>query len=85
MSLSIWRWFWTPTRGGWLAGNWGGSLVAELAIGALQMALRQRDWQGGELIHHSDQKFGTSTPRETTPGCWSKKEIEISMSRRGNP
>jgi hypothetical protein len=37
---------------GWELGR---SLQVELAIGALQMALTGRNWNAGELIHHSDQ------------------------------
>jgi putative transposase len=65
---------------GWQLGR---SLVAELAIGALQMALKQRDWQAGELIHHSDQ--GAQYASGDYTGLLEQKEIQISMSRRGNP
>jgi transposase InsO family protein len=65
---------------GWQLGR---SLVAELAIGALQMALKQRDWQGGVLIHHSDQ--GAQYASGDYTGLLEQKEIQISMSRRGNP
>jgi putative transposase len=61
----------------------GRSLQAELASNALHMALKQRDWQVGELIHHSDQgaQYASTAYTSILEQC----EIQISMSRRGNP
>jgi transposase InsO family protein len=65
---------------GW---NLGRTLHAELAIGALQMALSRRSWKAEGLIHHSDQgvQYASSEYTEILERC----EILISMSRRGNP
>jgi putative transposase len=65
---------------GWKLGR---TLHAELAIGALHMALSQRKWKAEGLIHHSDQgvQYASSEYTETLQRC----EIQISMSRRGNP
>jgi putative transposase len=65
---------------GW---NLGRTLHAELATGALYMALSQRSWKAEGLIHHSDQgvQYASSEYTEILQRC----EIQISMSRRGNP
>ena len=61
----------------------GRSLEAELAIRALHMALKGRDWNVGELIHHSDQgaQYASTAYTYILEQC----EVQISMSRRGNP
>lgn len=61
----------------------GRTLAAGLAIRALQMALKDRNWKAEELIHHSDQgvQYAASDYTEILEQC----EILISMSRRGNP
>jgi putative transposase len=61
----------------------GDSLQVELAIGALQMALKGRNWKAGELIHHSDQGVQDASLEYTQ--ILKQREILISMSRRGNP
>jgi putative transposase len=65
---------------GWELGR---SLQVELAIGALQMALKERNWKVGELIHHSDQGVQYASLEYTQ--ILKQREILISMSRRGNP
>jgi transposase InsO family protein len=65
---------------GW---NLGRTLEAELAIGALQMALSGRDWKAEELIHHSDRGVQYASIDYTR--LLEENEIQISMSRRGNP
>ena len=65
---------------GWELGR---TLQVELAIGALQMALKGRNWKGGELIHHSDQGVQYASLEYTQ--ILKQREILISMSRRGNP
>jgi putative transposase len=65
---------------GWELGR---SLQVELAIGALQMALKERNWKAGELIHHSDQGVQYASLEYTQ--ILKQREILISMSRRGNP
>jgi putative transposase len=61
----------------------GRTLQAELAIRALQMALSERDWKAEELIHHSDQ--GVQYASSDYTQILDHAEIQISMSRRGNP
>jgi putative transposase len=61
----------------------GRTLQAELAIRALQMALSERDWRAEELIHHSDQGVQYASGDYTQ--ILDQAEIQISMSRRGNP
>ena len=61
----------------------GRTLQAELAIRALQMALSQRSWKAEGLIHHSDR--GVQYASTDYTGLLEKNEIQISMSRRGNP
>lgn len=65
---------------GWQLGR---SLEAKLAIDALQMALRERGWQRGELIHHSDRGAQYASAEYTQ--MLDEHDIQISMSRRGNP
>jgi putative transposase len=61
----------------------GRTLQAELAIRALQMALSERTWKAEELIHHSDQ--GVQYASSDYTQILDQAEIQISMSRRGNP
>lgn len=65
---------------GWELGR---SLRVELAIKALEMALHDRCWQPGVLIHHSDRGVQYAS-REYT-AMLAEHEIRISMSRRGSP
>ncbi len=65
---------------GWELGR---SLEAELAIRALQMALRERNWKAEQLIHHSDR--GVQYASSDYTGILEQAGIQISMSRRGNP
>jgi putative transposase len=65
---------------GW---NLGRSLEAELAVGALRMALSQRGWKAEGLIHHSDRGVQYASTEYTR--LLEQNEIQISMSRRGNP
>ena len=65
---------------GW---NLGRTLQAELAVGALQMALQQRNWKAEVLIHHSDRGVQYASTEYTA--LLDQNEIQISMSRRGNP
>jgi putative transposase len=65
---------------GW---NLGRTLQAELAVGALQMALQQRSWKAEGLIHHSDRGVQYASTEYTA--LLDQNEIQISMSRRGNP
>lgn len=64
---------------GWALGQ---TLEAELAIGALKMALCTRHIEPG-LVHHSDQ--GVQYASEQYTELLKEKGIRISMSRRGNP
>jgi putative transposase len=61
----------------------GRTLQAELAIRALRMALSERNWKAEELIHHSDQ--GVQYASSDYTQILDQAEIQISMSRRGNP
>jgi putative transposase len=65
---------------GWELGR---TLEAGLAIRALQMALRERDWNPEELVHHSDRGVQYASGEYTA--LLEQGEIQISMSRRGNP
>ena len=65
---------------GWELGR---TLQAELAIAALQMALNGRDWKAEELVHHSDRGVQYASSEYTQ--MLEQREIQISMSRRGNP
>ncbi len=61
----------------------GRTLHAELATRALQMALNGRSWKAEVLIHHSDQ--GVQYASSDYTDLLEQGEIQISMSRRGNP
>jgi putative transposase len=61
----------------------GRTLHAELAIKALQMALAQRCWKAECLVHHSDQ--GIQYAASDYTDILEHHQIQISMSRRGNP
>ena len=61
----------------------GRTLHAQLAIRALRMALEQRNWQPECLIHHSDQGIQYAACEYTD--ILDERQIQISMSRRGNP
>ena len=52
-------------------------------VGALQMALRGRSWKAEGLIHHSDGGVQYASAEYTE--LLERSEIQISMSRRGNP
>ena len=65
---------------GW---NLGRNLQAELAVGALHMALKQRSWKAEGLIHHSDRGVQYASAEYTR--LLEQNDIQISMSRRGNP
>jgi transposase InsO family protein len=58
-------------------------LHAGLAVRALQMALSGRSWKAEGLIHHSDR--GIQYASSDCTGLLEQGEIQISMSRRGNP
>jgi putative transposase len=58
-------------------------LHAGLAVRALQMALSGRSWKAEGLIHHSDRGVQYASGEYTD--LLEKGEIQISMSRRGNP
>jgi len=64
---------------GWELRN---SLTAELALGALQMALQNRHFRPG-LVHHSDR--GVQYAANEYTHLLREHGIQISMSRRGNP
>jgi putative transposase len=59
------------------------TLHAGLAVRALQMALSGRSWKAEGLIHHSDRGIQYASSEYTD--LLEKGEIQISMSRRGNP
>ena len=59
------------------------TLQAELAVRALEMALSQRSWKAEGLIHHSDR--GVQYASTDYTDLLEQNEIQISMSRRGNP
>jgi putative transposase len=61
----------------------GRTLQAELAIRALEMALSQRSWKAEGLIHHSDR--GVQYASTDYTDLLEHNDIQISMSRRGNP
>lgn len=58
------------------------TLEDDLAIAALQMALRRRSPSSG-LVHHSDR--GVQYASHDYTGLLKENGIEISMSRKGNP
>ena len=64
---------------GWELSN---SLSAELALGALRMALKGRRFAAG-LVHHSDRGVQYASGDYTQ--LLHDHQIQISMSRRGNP
>lgn len=64
---------------GWALGQ---TLEAELAIGALRMALCTRQLGTG-LVHHSDQ--GVQYASDDYTGLLKENGIRISMSRQANP
>ena len=64
---------------GWELSN---SLAAELAVGALRMALNGRRFAPG-LIHHSDR--GVQYASHDYTQLLREHKLQISMSRRGNP
>jgi len=64
---------------GWQLSN---SLAAELALGALRMALKGRRFVSG-LVHHSDR--GVQYAASDYTQLLREHQIQISMSRRGNP
>ena len=47
------------------------------------MALNERNWKAEELIHHSDR--GVQYASSDYTEILEQREIQISMSRRGNP
>jgi transposase InsO family protein len=59
------------------------TLQAELAVRALEMALSQRSWKAEWLIHHTDR--GVQYASTDYTDLLEQNEIQISMSRRGNP
>lgn len=64
---------------GWALGR---TLEAELALGALRMAIRRARVEPG-LVHHSDR--GSQYASEVYTDLLKENGIQISMSRRGNP
>jgi transposase InsO family protein len=64
---------------GWELSN---SLSAELALGALRMALKGRRFAPG-LVHHSDRGVQYASGDYTE--LLRAHKVQISMSRRGNP
>jgi len=64
---------------GWALGR---TLEAELTLSALRMALRQRHPAPG-LVHHSDR--GIQYASRVYTDLLREHQIQISMSRRGNP
>ena len=61
----------------------GRTLHAGLAVRALQMALSERSWKAEGMIHHSDRGIQYASNDYTQ--LLEQGEIQISMSRRGNP
>jgi len=60
------------------------SLKSDLAMGALAKALKNRTIDSlGELVHHSDQEVRYAS--KDYVDCLRKHNIQISMSRKGNP
>lgn len=64
---------------GWKLGR---TLEAELALDALRMAIRRGRVEPG-LVHHSDR--GSQYASDAYTGLLKENNIQISMSRRGNP
>lgn len=65
---------------GWQLGR---TLQTELPLAALRQALKERHWQAGQLVHHSDRGIQYAS-RDYTE-LLEKSGIAISMSRTGNP
>ena len=59
------------------------TMKTELPLAALQQAMRERDWQPDQLIHHSDR--GVQYASNDYTGLLEHNGIAISMSRAGNP
>ena len=59
-----------------------GTLEDELTLAALRMALEQRAPSPG-LVHHSDR--GVQYASQDYTGLLKSRDVEISMSRKGNP
>jgi putative transposase len=59
------------------------SLDAQLSVDALKMALQDRQWRPGQLVHHSDR--GVQYAASAYTALLEEREILISMSRKGNP
>jgi putative transposase len=64
---------------GWAMGR---TLEAKLAVAALRIAIDQRKPAVG-LVHHSDR--GVQYASTEYSGLLQQHQVEISMSRRGNP
>ena len=64
---------------GWELGR---SLEAGLAVAALRMALKERKPQPG-MVHHSDR--GVQYASHEYTGLLREHQVQISMSRKGNP
>ena len=58
-------------------------LHAGLATKALQMALHERNWEAGVLIHHSDRGVQYASREYTS--LLVEHEIRVRMSRSGSP
>jgi transposase InsO family protein len=71
---------WSRRAIGWQLGE---SLDASLTVQALEMALRERAWRPGVLVHHSDR--GVQYAAGQYVKLLQEREILISMSRKGNP
>jgi transposase InsO family protein len=71
---------WSRRAIGWQLGE---SLDASLTVQALEMALRERSWRPGVLVHHSDR--GVQYAAGQYVKLLQEREILISMSRKGNP
>lgn len=61
------------------------TLKAELPLAALRQALATRTWRKGELVHHSDRGTQYASKEYVALLEDEKHEIQVSMSRRGNP
>ena len=71
---------WSRRAIGWELGE---SLDASLTVRALEMALRERAWRPGVLVHHSDR--GVQYAAGQYVKLLEEREILVSMSRKGNP
>ena len=65
---------------GWALGR---TLEAALPLAALRQAIETRTWAQGTLAHHSDQ--GMQYASNGYVALLDEHDIDISMSRRGNP